>query len=90
MNPNTLNTLYPKYIDDLQDYNLKNKPIFESHFSTNQNTEIIEITSVINNYYITPTNNFYCKVPGCNKQYSSKSRLSIHIRTHVIITYLDW
>ncbi len=28
---------------------------------------------------------FKCSFPGCNKDYSNKSRLEIHLRTHVII-----
>ena len=26
---------------------------------------------------------FKCNFPGCNKDYSNKSRLEIHVRTHV-------
>jgi len=31
---------------------------------------------------------FKCNFHGCNKDYSNKSRLEIHLRTHVIFYYL--
>lgn len=30
---------------------------------------------------------FRCNYPGCNKDYSNKSRLEIHVRTHVSLRF---
>jgi uncharacterized Zn-finger protein len=53
--------------------------------STNQNSESLESHSVYNHSDEDSKINkiFPCIFSGCEKQYSSKSRLLIHTRTHV-------
>ncbi len=53
--------------------------------STNQNSEIIESHSIFSEGERESGKLFPCTFHGCEKQYSNKSRLLIHTRTHVFI-----
>lgn len=51
--------------------------------STKQNSESLESHSIYSDGESKSARIFPCTFEGCEKQYSSKSRLLIHTRTHV-------
>ena len=81
MNPYVLNNIT---CCDKQDL-LNHKRLSFSDNSTKQNSESLESHSLYNHSdEDNRMNKIYpCTHKGCKKQYSSKSRLLIHTRTHV-------
>lgn len=67
--------------------------IAESFINTNTNNEInpsssnnienSENSNLFNISFLRELRPFKCNFPGCNRDYSNKSRLEIHVRTHV-------